>query len=60
MRLPNTTLWGEFDNEKAAAAFEKTLTATGQEIGHTVKLEKWVITKISDALFTSDRKKKPE
>jgi hypothetical protein len=54
-RLPNTTLWGTFDDkEKAIAALKATRADTEKEIGIKVTMEKWIVVQYSDSSFVSD------
>jgi hypothetical protein len=60
-RLPNTTVWGRFVNRAAAvAAFDAALEAAAKQVGHAVKLEKRMVTRLTDAEIKSDKTKRPE
>lgn len=60
-RLPNTTLWGKFDDRAAAiAAFDAALNDTVKQVGHPVPLEKRMVTRQVDAEVKSDQRKTPD
>jgi hypothetical protein len=60
LRLPNTTLWGVFDDAAGARdAFDKALTAAEKKLRKKITLEKRVITPFEDGLIISDTKKSP-
>ena len=51
-RLPNTTLWGTFDDrEKAVAALKATKADTEKEIGIKVTMEKWIVVQYGGSTF---------
>ena len=61
LRLPNSTVWGNFTNKTAArSAFSRAQAAAEKALGRKIILEKRVITKIDDAFFLSDKSKPPE
>jgi hypothetical protein len=60
VRLPNTTLWGSFDDAAAArAAFDKAVKAAEKRLGIKIKLERRVITPFAEGFLISDKKKSP-
>jgi hypothetical protein len=60
-RLPNTTVWGVFNNlAEANTAFEKALAATTVTVSHPIKLEKRATIQASATQVLSDKRKKPE
>ncbi len=60
-RLPDSTVWGEFDTiEDANSAFQKALTAVGNDLGNKVNLEKRVTTAMRSINVLSDKRKEPE
>lgn len=61
LRLPNTTLVGEFANRDAAKkAFDDAVAATGTAIGRKVTVEKFILASYSGATFNSDEKADPQ
>jgi hypothetical protein len=57
LRLPNTTLVGDFATRDAAkAAFDEAKKATEGAIGQTVTVEKYILVAYSNWLFDSDEK----
>ena len=55
LRLPNTTLIGEFNNTAAAmAAFDRALAATAAEIGIDVNVKKYFLAAFWGAAYSSD------
>lgn len=59
-RLPNTTIWGVFDNRtNALAAFERTRVKTEKKVGYKVVVEKRATTEFTDCDVASDVRKKP-
>lgn len=60
LRLPNTTLLGEFASASAAkAAFDSAVAATTLEIGSKVIVTKHLIGTFSETSFQSDEKADP-
>jgi hypothetical protein len=62
LRLPNTTLWGMFDDAAAARdAFDRARAAAEERLGKKIKVEKRVVAELGGgSLFVSDKKKAPE
>lgn len=61
VRLPNTALWGVFDDaEGARDAFDKALKVAAKRLGKKITLEKRVITLFEDGFVISDKKRSPE
>lgn len=60
LRLPNTTLIGEFSNSAAAKnAFDEAVSATTAELGRKVVVEKFVLGSFTATSFYSDDKMDP-
>jgi hypothetical protein len=60
-RLPNTTIWGNFDSAEAVkAAFERAQTAAEKKLGIKIVLEKRLISELDDWLIRSNEKKAAE
>ncbi|WP_201859375.1 hypothetical protein [Microvirga soli] len=60
-RLPNTTLWGVFEDVAAAnAAFDRALAAAEAQLGRRIILEKRIVTRLGDWSARSDLMKAPE
>ena len=61
MRLPNTTIWGEFgDMDKAIGAFDRALAAASKVVGYTINLEKRVLAPFDTGKVNSNVSKTPE
>ena len=59
-RLPNTTLWGRFEDVDAArSAFDKAARAASRRVGYTIDIEKRMIILSADAWVRSDVAKVP-
>lgn len=55
LRLPNTTLVGEFSSRDAAKdAFDQARAATQSVLGVRVTVEKYILSTYGNALFSSD------
>lgn len=60
LKLPNTTLIGEFENGEAAkAAFDQSVAATTKSLGRQVIVEKYLIAVYHSAQYNSDEKIDP-
>jgi hypothetical protein len=60
-RLPNTTLWGKFETkEDCLDAVHSAITLAELDIGSSINLKKFLITKASDVKFESDVEKYPD
>ena len=60
-RLPNTTVWGVFDNlAEANDAFTRALKKAGNAVGYAITLEKRATASMSPTNVMSNERKKPE
>ncbi|WP_331285133.1 MULTISPECIES: hypothetical protein [Methylobacteriaceae] len=59
-RLPNTTVWGRFEDIAAArSAFDKALRRTSRRLGYAINLEKRMTVQADDISVRSDVAKAP-
>jgi hypothetical protein len=60
-RLPNTTIWGVFDNrEEANAAFSRALATATAVLGYKVTMTKRLTCEFTNGIVNSDVRKVPD